>query len=79
MKNQMTSALTLENALIDNNKVKIFPDTAGNNDLVGLIFSHNEEPILMNDDDKYFHLDKFSVGCLIDYLKRIYDDMNDFS
>ena len=37
-----------------------------------------DEPV-DGDAQEYFHLDKFNLGCLIDYLKRIYNDMEDAS
>lgn len=85
MKNQMNSELILENALRERNKMIVFADSAVNKDLVGFTFSHEDELLTMCDEpvdgnaQEYFHLDKFNLGCLIDYLKRIYDDMEDAS
>lgn len=84
MKNQMNSELFLENALIEDNKMRIFPDSAGRDgDLVGFVFTYKDKPLTMCDEpvngdgQEYFHLDKFNLGCLIDYLKRIHEDMDD--
>ena len=86
MKNQMNSELILENDLRERNKMQVFPDSAGmDKDLVGFAFSYKEKLLTMCDEpvdgdaQEYFHLDKFNLGCLIDYLKRIYDDMGDAS
>jgi hypothetical protein len=66
--------------------MRVFPDSAGiNKDLIGFTFSHEDKLLTMCDEpvdgnaQEYFHLDKFNLGCLIDYLKRIYDDMGDAS
>jgi len=80
MKNQMNSELILQNALIERSEIRVFPDSC-KQDLVGFTFSYEDKFINMKRNDstdnaeEYFHLDKFNLGCLIDYLKRIYDDM----
>ena len=86
MKNQMNSELILENDQRETNKMRVFPDSAGmEKDLVGFTFSHDGKLLTMCDEpvdgnaQEYFHLDKFNLGCLIDYLKRIYDDMGSAS
>lgn len=86
MKNRMNSELILENDQREENKMRVFPDSAGmKKDLVGFVFTYKGEDLTMCDDpvdgegEEYFHLDKFNVGCLIDYLKRIHDDMEDDS
>ncbi len=87
MKNQMNSELILENDQRETNKMRVFPDIAGipYKDLVGFTFSHKDKLLTMCDEpvdgdgQEYFHLDKFNLGCLIDYLKRIHDDMVDAS
>ncbi len=82
MKNQLNSELTLENDQREENKMVVMPDRASTKDLVGFTFSYEGKLISMCDEDvdgegqEYFHLDKFNLGCLIDYLKRIYDDMD---
>ena len=80
MKCEITSELVLENTQRDENRLTIFPDQSAI-DLVGFKISDKSEPILLCNDKSdisanYFHLDKFSVGCLIDYLKRIHDEMD---
>jgi len=83
----MNSELILENDLRETNKMRVFPDSSGiaEKDLVGFTFSHKDKLLTMCDEpigenaEEYFHLDKFNLGCLIDYLKRIYDDMGDAS
>jgi len=86
MKNQMNSELILENDLRERNEMRVFPDcSGGDNDLVGFTFSYKDKLLTMCDEpvdgnaQEYFNLDKFNLGCLIDYLKRIYDDMDDAS
>ncbi len=82
----MNSKLILENDLREQNTMRVFPDSAGGGiDLVGFTFSYKGELLTMCDEpidgngEEYFHLDKFNLGCLIDYLKRIYEDMDDAS
>lgn len=82
----MNSELILENDLRERNEMRVFPDfSGGDNDLVGFTFSYKDKLLTMCDEpvdgnaQEYFHLDKFNLGCLIDYLKRIYDDMDDAS
>lgn len=82
MKNNMNSELILENPEREENKMRIIPDY-GSVDLVGFVFYYKGKLLSMCDKsprngnaEEYFHLDKFQVGCLIDYLKRIYDDMD---
>ena len=83
MKNQLNSKLTLENDQREGNKMMVFPDISGEQDLVGFTFSYKGKLISMCDDpvhgdaQEYFHLDKFNLGCLIDYLKRLYEDMGE--
>ena len=74
MKNKMTSELSFENALTEKDRMRIFPDSDGTTDLVGFNILKDNEP-----NEEYFHLDKFNIGCLIDFLKRIYDDMDNDS
>jgi len=82
----MNSELILENDQREQNNMRVFPDSAGREkDLVGFTFSYKDKLLTMCDEQvdgdaqEYFHLDKFNLGCLIDYLKRIYDDMGDIS
>lgn len=85
MKNNFDSELILGNACREQNGMRVFPDGTVNKDLVGFTFTHRGELLSMCDrpvgegEEEYFHLDKFNLGCLIDYLKRIYDDMDDKS
>ena len=82
MKNNFNTHLLLENPQREENILSVFTDI-GNQDLVGLTITHEEKELtLCNNEisgnaEEFFHLDKFQVGCLIDYLKRIYDDMED--
>ena len=86
MKNQMNSELILENDQREQNKMRVFPDiVGGKRDLVGFTFSYEGKLLTMCDEpvdgdaQEHFHLDKFNLGCLIDYLKRIYDDIGNYS
>jgi len=82
MKNKLNSQLILENSNREQNKMTIFPDDINYEGQVGFTFSDQGELLTMcntpisGDQEQYFHLDKFNVGCLIDYLKRIHDAMN---
>ncbi len=82
MENKMNSQLILENALRPENTLSIFSDMAGV-DLVGFEVSDHKKPLTMCNEpidgngQEQFHLDKFNTGLLIDYLKRIYDNMDD--
>ena len=77
------SELILENDRNEKSKMRVFPN-GRSYDLVSFIFSYNEKSLSMSDEPfidgegrECFDLDKFNVGCLIDYLKRIYDAMED--
>lgn len=78
----MNSELILENVERETNKMRVFADSVMNKDLVGFTFTHEDELLTMCNEpiegngEQYFHLNKFNVGCLIDYLKRIYDNMD---
>lgn len=78
MKNDLTCYLIIHNPLKDDNELRVFPDIA-HKDLVGFkIISEGDEVNLSKgncNSKSYFHIDKFGVGCLIDFLKRIYNDM----
>ena len=82
MKNLLNSELVLENPERRNNKVRFFADQT-QFDLVGFILSYKDKDISMTGEDidgnaeEFFHLDKFQVGCLIDFLSRIHADMDD--
>lgn len=78
----LTSEMVIENNSISENKMIVFPDRTGI-DLVGLMFinrdnRHNLVKLSDNQDadiEDIFHINKFNVGCLIDYLTRIYNEM----
>ena len=78
----LTSEIVIENNSISENKMIVFPDRTGI-DLVGLMFinrdnRHNLVKLSDNQDadiEDIFHINKFNVGCLIDYLTRIYNEM----
>ncbi len=78
----MNSELILENVERETNKMRVFADSGMSKDLVGFTFTHEDELLTMCNEpidgngEQYFHLNKFNVGCLIDYLKRIYDNMD---
>lgn len=80
----MNSELILENVERETNKMRVFADYSGmDKDSVGFTFTHEGELLTMCNEpidgngEEYFHLNKFNVGCLIDYLQRIYDYMDD--
>lgn len=78
----LTTEMIIENNSIFENKMIVFPDRTGI-DLVGLMFinrDNRDNLVKLSDDqdvdDEYiFHINKFNVGCLIDYLTRIYNEM----
>lgn len=80
MEQNLNTELRLENAIRDDHFLRIRPDS-GNTVCVNVVFE-DEMINLCNrteqddsGDDNYFNLDKFQTGCLIDYLKRMYDLM----
>lgn len=82
MQNNMNSRLKFENYLVNSQEMIIGSDSYDSTDLIYLTFlSKGNEINLRNDKIEYieseemFHLDKFQVKCLIDYLKNIYDVM----
>lgn len=85
MKILKSSELILENDQIKENKMIVFPDGDSKKDLVGFQISYKDRILPLCDlivkdySQTYFHLDKFNLGCLIDYLKRIYDNMGNKS
>lgn len=79
MEQDFNSELVFNNSQGGDCIMKVFPDE-GSVDLVGFGFSEDDQDIPLTIDvermeSTYFHLDKFQVGCLIDYLKRMYDIM----
>jgi hypothetical protein len=82
MENNMNSRLKFENYSGYSQDMIIGSDRWNETDLIYLTFlSKGNEINLRNDEHEYiegqemFHLDKFQVKCLIDYLKNIYDVM----
>jgi hypothetical protein len=80
MEQNMNTKLVLENSQREQNELTVFADSS-DIDLVGFTVKYKGEDITMCDEpvdgnaQEYFHLDKFQVRCLIDYLKRIYQVM----
>lgn len=79
---KINTELILENPERDFHSLRIMPDFNSQNvHLVCLQIKHiNEDISLCNnetiDDCKnLFHLDKFQIGCLIDYLNKLYSSM----
>ena len=78
----LTSEIVIENNSISENKMIVFPDRTGI-DLVGLMFINRDNRnnlVKLSDNqdadiEDIFHINKFNVGCLIDYLTRIYNEM----
>jgi hypothetical protein len=72
----LTTEMVIENNSISENKMIVFPDRTGI-DLVGLMFINRDNLVKLSDDQDadIFHINKFNVGCLIDYLTRIYNEM----
>ena len=78
----LTTEMVIENNSISENKMIVFPDRTGI-DLVGLMFINRDNRhnlVKLSDDQEadiedIFHINKFNVGCLIDYLTRIYNEM----
>ena len=78
----LTTEMVIENNSISENKMIVFPDRTGI-DLVGLMFINRDNRhnlVKLSDDqdadiEDIFHINKFNVGCLIDYLTRIYNEM----
>ena len=78
----LTTEMIIENNSIFENKMIVFPDRTGI-DLVGLMFinrDNRDNLVKLSDDqdvddENIFHINKFNVGCLIDYLTRIYNEM----
>jgi hypothetical protein len=80
----LNTELRLENRNRDNHFLTVFADIIKNDKkeketLIGLnIIFNNEMVDLCGDtivDAEYFHLDKFQVEVLIDYLKRVRKSM----
>ena len=75
--------LRLNNARRDRAEIILFPDTDCQKDFVGFKIAYGGKDLTLcdkpisGDEEEFFHLEKFQVGCLIDYLKRIYDSMED--
>ena len=75
----LTTEMVIENNSISENKMIVFPDRTGI-DLVGLMFINRDNRVKLSDNqdadiEDIFHINKFNVGCLIDYLTRIYNEM----
>lgn len=66
----------------ENSIMTVFADMSGDEDLVGFTFKYNDNDIALSGEEvtgnaeEYFHLNKFQLGCLIDFLQRQYDAMN---
>ena len=73
---ELNNELVFLNTLCEDNKMTVGADR-GDDIIVAFQFSLDDELIQMNNDinPHYFHLDKFQVGILIDYLKRLHDEM----
>lgn len=77
--------LYLENIDSEESKVRFFFDT-GKTDYIGMVFTYQDKeiPLYSNiedededkNEDKYFYIEKNQVGFLIDFLKRMYDNMD---
>eukprot|EP00825_Cyclidium_porcatum_P014633 TRINITY_DN17915_c0_g1_i1.p1 TRINITY_DN17915_c0_g1~~TRINITY_DN17915_c0_g1_i1.p1 ORF type:complete len:102 (+),score=7.01 TRINITY_DN17915_c0_g1_i1:296-601(+) len=84
MKNTFNAKLILTNPFRERNNLKIMLDTDGDTDFIGFSISDNDENLSLcnkdnigKGDDEYFHLNRGQVGHLIDYLKRVYKNMDD--
>jgi len=82
MKNNFNFELNLEHSETEQLKMRVLPDRSSV-DLVGFTFSFKGQLKSLTDvevsgeGEEYFHIDKFQTGLLIDYLKKIYDTMDD--
>ena len=71
----------LESFQEENSIMAVFADRTSEDDLVGFTFKYNDKDIALTGEEvtgnaeEYFHLNKFQVGCLIDFLKRQYEAM----
>jgi len=78
----LNMTLELENESDSDSKMHIFPDRTSSVDLVGFSFTYNDRDIYLQEvgedqnAEEYFHLDKYQVIFLIDYLKRMIEVMD---
>jgi hypothetical protein len=56
---------------LDGNEISIVLNIFFNNKMVDLCGENIIDEQIHSHDSEYFHLDKFQVGVLIDYLKRV--------
>jgi len=73
----LNTQLKLNNGTADDSEMLVFGDY-GRKDWVGFKFMYEHKYVKLgekDEDSEYFHLEKEQVGFLIDFLKRLYDNM----
>lgn len=81
---EMSTKLTLDNCILDDNKINIMPDMSGRDlNLIGFTITVGGDKIPLSakeldpDDggETYFHINKAQAKVLISYLQSLVDDM----
>ena len=69
--------LQLDNNTAEDSIMEIFYDRNSDKEFVGIAFTLNDKPISLTNGmgEEYFHLEKEQVGFMINFLKRMYDNM----